>query len=213
MTTPTSINRNPVSGQKNPNPQGKGMVPVLRDWGTMQPVVSGPKSPADFLRDYCISSLVLAAHFRFKPVVGKDYFLYASEQGWSLSLIAPEEWGQRKVGEFVARCRLRLDMTWEMDTSRLEESSPALAMARNFVRGFVATLSGQESIVTQLPFYIAGLPYYQRLLATALASSLQRTLPPGGDDMQALLRAQPVVPLLANPEGGTVLLAAAGRCQ
>ncbi len=212
MTTPTTSNRNPVSSQKNPNPQGKGMVPVLRDWGTMQPTISGPKSPADFLRDYCISSLVLAAHFRFKPVVGQDYFLYGSEQGWSLSLISPEEWGQRKVGEFVARCRLRLDMTWDMDTSRLEESSLALAMARNFIRGFVATLAGQDSIAAHLPFYIAGLPYYQRLLATALASSLQRTLPPTGDDMQALLRAQPAVPLLANPARETAL-PAADSCQ
>ncbi len=208
MTTPTSMQRGPVTVQRNPNPQGKGMVPVLRDWGTMQAIVLGPKSHADFLRDYCISSLVLAAHFRFKPVVGQDYFLYGNELGWSLSLIAPEEWGQRKVGEFVASCRLRPDMTWAMDTSRLEEHSPAVAMARTFIRGFVDTLAGQESITTHLPFYIAGLPYYQRLLATALASSLQRSLPPTGDDMQALLCKQAVAPLLASPARVTGLPAA-----
>jgi hypothetical protein len=204
--------RSPVASQKTPNPQGKGMVPVLRDWGTMQPAVLGPKSPADFLRDYCVSLLVLGAHFRFKPVIGQTYFLYAGEQGWSLSLIAPQEWGQRKVGEFVASCRLRSDMTWAMDTSGLDEHSPALAKAKSFIRGFVDTLAEQDSIVTHLPFYIAGLPYYQRLLATALASSLQRSLPTTGDDVQALLSAQPVVPLLASFARSPGLVAA-GRGQ
>lgn len=208
----TTMTRSPVAFQKNPNPQGKGMVPVLRDWGTMQPTVLRPKSHADFLRDYCVSSLVLAAHFRFKPVVGQSYFLYAGEQGWSLSLIAPQEWGQRKVGEFVASCRLRSDMTWEMDTSGLHEYSAAMSRARTFIRGFVETLAEQDSIVTHLPFYVARLPYYQRLLATALASSLQRSLPATGDDMQALLGEQLVAPLLATFARipGPVL---AGHCQ
>jgi hypothetical protein len=206
------MNKGPGTPQKNPNPQGKGMVPMLRDWGAMKPVVLGPKSPAEFLRDYCISSLVLAAHFRFKPVVGRRYFLYGSAQGWSLSLIAPEEWGQRKAGEFVASCRLRPDMTWDMDTSSLDEHSPAVAKARTFIRGFVATLAAQDTIATHLPFYISSLPYYQRLLATALASSLQRTLPSTGDDMQALLGAQTVAPLLASPACVPGPLAAR-RCQ
>jgi hypothetical protein len=208
MTPPITRTHNPVAIQKNPNPQGKGMVPVLRDWATLQPTVSGPKSPPDFLRDYCISSLVLAAHFRFKPVVGRDYFLYGSEQGWSLSLIAPQEWGQRKAGQFVACCRLRPDMTWQMDTSRLEEHSPAVVMASTFIRAFVDTLAGQASITEHLPFYVAALPYYQRLLATALASSLQRTLPSNSDDMYALLRSHLVPPLLASAARGPALLAA-----
>ncbi len=206
------MNNNPVTKQQTPNPQGKGLVPILRDWETVQPTVLGPKSHAEFLRGYCVSSLVLAAHFRFKPVVGQHYFLYASEQGWSLSLIAPEEWGQRKVGEFVARCRLRPDMTWKMDTSGLDEHSPALTRARLFIRGFVDSLAEQPSIVAHLPFYISGLPYYQRLLATALASSLQRSLPCTGDDMQALISAQPAPALLAHPARISGLLTA-GHCQ
>ena len=181
----------PIAFEKNPNPQGKGLVPVLRDWGTMQPTVSGTKSSADFLRDYCLSSLVLSAHFRFKPVVGKPYFLYASEQAWSLSLIAPQEWGQRKVGEFVATCRLRPDMTWEMDTSQLDDQSLALARTQTFICGFVAAFARQDLISSHLPFYCASLPYYQRLLGTALASSLQSSLPDTGDDVQALLNALP----------------------
>jgi Protein of unknown function (DUF2452) len=151
---------------------------------------------------------VLHARFAFKPVVGKTYFLYASEEGWSLSLIAPQEWGQRKVGHFVARCRLRPDMTWEMDASQLEDYSPALTRVRTFIRGFFATFAKQDSVSMHLPFYCASLPYYQRLLATALASSLQHSLPTTGDDAQALLAALPAPALLASPARIPALLTA-----
>jgi hypothetical protein len=198
----------PVTVEKNPNTQGKGLVPILRDWGTMQPTVSGSKCSADFLRDYCLSSLVLHAQFRFKPVIGKSYFLYASAQGWSLSLVAPQEWGNDKVDDFVAICRLRTDMTWDLDTSHVDDRSPALARARTFISGFVATLAIQNSISAHLPFYCASLPYYQRLLGTALASSLQRSLPPTGEDVQLLLNSLPAILLTGSAR--TPLLPGAG---
>ncbi len=75
------------------------MVPILRDWATVQPSTSVAKAPDIFLRDYCISSLVLAAKFRFKPVLGKSYFLYVRDNDWMMSLIAPHEWGQRQPGD------------------------------------------------------------------------------------------------------------------
>ncbi|MCB1703914.1 MAG: DUF2452 domain-containing protein [Halioglobus sp.] len=163
--------------KKNPNPQGKGAVPVLRDWSTMQPAAVGSKDAATFLRDYCISSLVLAARFRFKPVPGKDYFLYVGEGDWMLSLIGPHEWGTRRPGAFLGRCRLRMDMTWAIETSTNGETeSLALERAQAFVAGFVDSLQGQAAVEDSLPYYISHLPYYQRLLATALASSLQQTL-------------------------------------
>jgi len=104
-----------------------------------------------------------------------------------MSLIAPHEWGQHKHGEFLARCRLRTDMTWEMEMSALDENSSALAMARSFVKEFVDAIAQQRSICDNLPFYVSELPYYQRMLATALASSLQRSLPKTGDNIKALL--------------------------
>jgi hypothetical protein len=174
--------------QKNPNPQGKGIVPVLRDWATMNPSTAGSKSATIFLRDYCLSSLVLAAKFRFKPVLGKSYFLYARGHDWMLSLIAPHEWGQREYGAFLGECCLRPDMTWEIQTAGdCAADELALEKAQNFVREFVDTLVEQDTIVEHLPFYVSELPYYQRLLSTALASSLQRTLPAGGQDLKLLL--------------------------
>lgn len=157
----------------------------------MQPALCPEKSASDFLRDYCVSALVLGAQFRFKPVVGVTYFLYSAEQDWKLSLVGPQEWGQRAPGEYLATARLRPDMTWELEGATLVENSPALESAQRFIRGFVETLSGQQSIAEHLPFYVGELPYYQRLLATALSSSLQRSLPASGDNMKALLAAQP----------------------
>jgi len=92
-------------------------------------------------------------------------------------------------------------MTWEMATPECDEHSEALAKARIFIRRFVDALSAQESIASQLPFYVSGLPYYQRLLATALASSLQRSLPRTGDDMQALLKDLPERLTIASTVG------------
>lgn len=182
----------------NPNPQGKGLVPVLRDLESLQEVVVVRKSAADFLRDYCVSSMILGAKFRFKPVVGNNYFLYVTGSDFSLSLIAPHEWGQRYPGEFMARCVLRPDMTWQMDTAELDENSPALETARDFIEQFVGTIAEQDSIRQNLPFYVSELPYYQRMLTTALASSLRQSMPDKMDDMKALLKDQPAFSMLSS---------------
>ena len=46
--------------QKQPNPQGKGCVPLLQDWAVLCPQMPEQKSAGDVLRDYCLSALVLA---------------------------------------------------------------------------------------------------------------------------------------------------------
>ena len=184
---------------KNPNPQGKGLVPVLRDLGSLQAVVPAAKSPADFLRDYCISSMVLSAKFSFKPVPGRDYYLYAMQDEWNLSLIAPDEWSRHRSERFIGKCLLRADMTWEIDTGGLTEENTTRDSARNFIRGFVDNLKEQESITAHLPFYVSDLPYYQRMLATALASSLQTSIPAEGYSAQTLLETQKSLATLIGP--------------
>ena len=90
-------------------------------------------------------------------------------------------------------------MTWEIDTEGLTEENTAIDSARNFVREFVANLSEQESITSHLPFYVSDLPYYQRMLATALASSLQYSIPAEGYSAQALLETQQSLATLIGP--------------
>jgi hypothetical protein len=191
-----------VFTEKTPNPQGKGLVTVLKDWEVLKPQARERKSSAEFLRDYCTSSLVLAAKFRFKPVIGKTYFLYALESGWMMSLISPEEWGASKSEQFLSACRVRKDMTWEIDAIDLNENSAVLASARNFVKAFIDTLSEQDSIGEYLPFYVESLPYYQRMMATALASSLKTTMPVDRNGVTALLKCRGDIMGLAS---GTVL--------
>lgn len=163
-----------TSRKNNPNPQGKGLVPVLQDWHALRATTSMHKNAAAFLRDYCISSLVLGAHFKFKPVVGNIYYLYAGESQWALSLIGPHEWGEGMPGEFLAPCTLKPDMTWTFEGDDLQDA-PALTKLQIFIEGFVHAIQGQESIADELPYYVAKLPYYQRMLATALSSSLAQS--------------------------------------
>lgn len=185
-------NRNTLAAtsdyQKKPNPQGKGVVPVLRDWATMQVRSTGVKGPDAVLRDYCISSLVLGARFQFKPVVEKNYYLYARKADWAMSMIGPDEWGERQPDACLGMCRLRADMTWEIEQipgRKVDEI--AQERAQEYVRHFVDALSAQEVFSEHLPFYVQELPYYQRLLGTALAASLQRSLPAVDGDLQARL--------------------------
>lgn len=161
---------------KNPNPQGKGIVPVLDDLQALVVQPGAPKSPAKFLRDYFISSLVLSARFRFRPVVGRSYFLYSGKPEWLLSLIAPAQWHGKPPGEFVGRCTLRGDMTWDLETRNLEGLDDVSQDVLAFIESFVDRVTAEGSVGSSLPFYLSTLPYHQRALATALASSLQQSM-------------------------------------
>ncbi|MCX2979276.1 DUF2452 domain-containing protein [Halieaceae bacterium IMCC14734] len=173
---------------KNPNPQGKGTVAMLADWDALRPQLPAVKTPTDILRDYCLSALVLAAKFSFRPVLGKIYYLYHDQSQWKLSLVAPSEWGDRLPGHFVAACELQTDMTWKLDFAELEKDSSAAAALLRFVDGFTDTLANQTNLVDELPFYSSSLPYYQRMLATGLSVSLSFSI--GKTSPAALLQAR-----------------------
>jgi hypothetical protein len=174
---------------KNPNPQGKGVVPLLRDWDGLRPVVRGTKGPGEFLRDYCLSSLVLSAEFLFRPVVGRTYYLYVARGSWKLSMVGPREWNGASFGEYFASCTLREDMTWDVaPVEGLADDAAPLANARAFIEAFVDRLGQQDSVTEGLPVYVRELPYYRRLLASALASSLARSVPRDGAGLRRLLQ-------------------------
>ncbi len=170
----------------NPNPQGKGCVPLLQDWQANRPGMLRPKTPLQIIRDYLLSALVLAANFRFRPVPGQYYYLYCDAQQWHLSLIGPGEWGERKPGEFVGSCRLQTDMTWHIEFDNLREGSLPARRITEFIDGFTSDLSSRRSLLAGLPFYEKQLPYYRRMLATGLAASLQHSITDTGADAVAL---------------------------
>ena len=62
------------------------------------------------MEEYEWNTLVYNAEFRFKPVMGKVYFLYQKDDGkLFLSLIEPNEWDKIFIGAF----KLISDNRWE----------------------------------------------------------------------------------------------------
>ena len=62
------------------------------------------------MEEYEWNTLVYNAQFRFKPVMGKVYFLYQKDDGkLFLSLIEPNEWDKIFIGAF----KLISDNRWE----------------------------------------------------------------------------------------------------
>ena len=171
------MSRNP---HKNPNPQGKGLVPVLADWQATRPAAVREKPPQALLLDWFASALVLSARFNFRPAVGQSYFLYSRAGDWQLSLVAPGEWGARSPGACLGRCEMRRDMTWTLEPDPDLEANPQLRdELALLIEGFTDSLADDVSLGEQLPAYRRDLPYYQRMLATALGASLRASL--GGD--------------------------------
>lgn len=190
-------------GTSSGNPQGKGLVPVLDALNAMQPWQSEQKSGEAILRDFCLSTLVLSAHFDFRVVPGKTYYLYRRNSGWQLSLISPDEWGDRRPGAWVANCDLRTDMTWSVVLAAHIGEDPDLVSALEVhLRGFLARIDGAENLESALPVYEQQLPYQQRMMATALSSSLQTSLVLSGlsgQSGQALLGGNILRALLIEP--------------
>ncbi len=182
------------------NPQGKGVVPVLEHLQATRSAPSSAKPAGRLLADYSVSSLVLSAEFAFLPVVGCPYHLYWSGERWLLSLISPQEWGERCPGEYAGCCELKPDMTWQISSpdSLEDQSSVAEALSR-FFDAFVESLATADSIDDALPGYVANLPYYQRVLATGLTKSVRHSAHAAGIARQSgskLLAAAGANPLL-----------------
>lgn len=157
--------------------QDKGLVLVLQDLHAAAPGQLRSKSSDEATRDYCWSALVLSAAFGFRVAPGNTYSLYFSEGRWNLSLIAPEEWGHRAPGAFVAQCQLRHDMTWALTFDEaVREGSPVHDALLQYLDGIHEQLRESGSWEALLRQGERQLPYQQRVLTTALASSLRQSL-------------------------------------
>lgn len=164
-----------------PNPQGKGQIGFLLDWAYSSPRAVAAKPAPQLLADYFTSLLVLSSSFKFKPVFGKDYYLYIDGKGWSLSLISPDEWNDdARRRAFVGTCMLHADSTWSIEPSdNIGRHCPVGDQLAAFYDGFVDKLRSNQVLEDGLPIYEAGLPYYQRLFASALSRSLKASLTKG----------------------------------
>ena len=162
------------------NPEGKGAHGFLDDWGATEPRGVVTKPQRQVLAELFTSMLVLSASFRYRPVPGRPNYLYWIDGEWSLSLIAPHEWSEKRRAAFAGTCVLQPDMTWTITPSeQLSEEGPVSAAIRVFFDGFAGMLDTDLTLEDVLPYYAGGLPYYQRLLASALARSMRAAVPRG----------------------------------
>ena len=156
------------------NPEGKGVNGFLLDWYRSEPrgVIAKPRR--QILAEFFTSMLVLSAAFKYRPVIGAANYLYWVDGGWSLSLIAPDEWSPERRSGFVGTCVLQNDMTWTITPSDgLADEEPVSDAIGRFYDAFAETLDTDLTLEEILPFHASQLPYYQRLYASSLSRSLR----------------------------------------
>ena len=159
------------------NPEGKGLNGFLLDWYRTEPRGVVIKPQRQVLAEFFTSMLVLSARFKYKPATGVNNYLYLADGEWLLSLIAPEQWSEKRRSGFVGRCVLQPDMTWTIEPSELvgEDNAVSDALAR-FYDAFAETLDSDLTLEEILPFYTGRMPYWQRLHASALSRSIRATV-------------------------------------
>lgn len=198
--------RSPIDPQKSHlpasksegNPEGKGVQVFLDDWRATEPRDVVAKPHRQVLAELFTSMLVLSASFKYRPVQGRQNYLYWVDGQWSLSLIAPYEWSETRREGFVGTCVLQRDMTWTIVPSdRLSEGSALCAAIRRFAEAFVGMFDTDLTIEEILPFYAGRLPYYQRLHASALSRSVRAAVTSGN---QASIRGREWLSKLPRPE-------------
>lgn len=163
--------------QSNPNPQGKGLVPILDQLSDSVGMVVEAKKQDNILTNYLISTLVLSAPFNFKPVQGNSYSLYWRDQRWRLSPIAPEQWSSDIFGFFIGSCHLKTDFTWQIEPAEnLTTNALVIEALERFVLGFSDNLTTTQSLESGLPYCQRSLPFYPRIMAHAMAKSLATSM-------------------------------------
>ena len=179
---------------KSPNPQGKGLSPSTALLGQLNALSSNPAKSAEQVSNELFTSLfILHSRFKFKPTVGKAYWLYQSGKLYRLSMVAPEEWSKAAFGICIGRCELHQDMTWSLELSEWAGQNKSFQQYIETKREqFNQQLNSADSLLDGLPTYQEKLPYYQRACCTALSYSLSQSMLKSGianlDYQKAVLR-------------------------
>ncbi|MDJ0700918.1 MAG: hypothetical protein QNJ07_13770 [Woeseiaceae bacterium] len=156
------------------NPEGKGLNRIQSDWYASEPRNVVAKSQRQILAEFFTSMLVLSAQFRYQPVAGDPNYLYWIDGEWTLSLVSPTEWSTERYRGFAGTCVLQDDRTWTISPSELlaEDNAVSRAVA-GFYDAFAEMMDTDLELEQVLPFYVAKMPYYQRLNANALSRSIR----------------------------------------
>ena len=161
----------------NPNPQGKGVVVLMGALAEAKSLIQLPPKTAEQISVELFTSLfVLQSEFKFKPVVGRHYWLYFNQGLFKLSLVAPEEGGSYCFGLPVGKSILQDDITWSLELSdEAQADIDLMSLIQSKQKEFESRLKQADSIDKALPFYREKLPFYQRIFAAGLAQSLSKS--------------------------------------
>lgn len=164
--------------KKNPNPQGKGLVPVIS--GLQQHMLRMqvvPKPVAQIEMELFTSLFVLQSEIRFNPAIGQVYWLYQREEGYRLSLVAPDEWHREMPHRFIGRCELMMDRTWTLELAdEIAGDEQFMARIEQQRQSLQTALERAERIDDVLPAFVPTLGYQGRLLAFVLGRSLKMSM-------------------------------------
>ena len=164
------------------NPQGKGQVSVLDSLQQAKKSLQvSPKNIQQISSELFTSLFILNSEIRFKPTPQKTYWLYFKADQYRLSLIAPEQWLPNKSGRFIGRCELQMDLTWTLALSAECKNDPAfIQKIADQRQQLEEKMQRAEKIDDVLPVYLETLPYFARVLASALAYSLKQSMQKSG---------------------------------
>lgn len=184
---------------RNPNPQGKGLSPVLEGLLQSRAHIPLPPKQIDQITSELFTSLfVLNSDFNFRPVIGKSYWLYRVDGRFRLYLMSPAEWSAGHPGQFIGECVMQEDITW---TLTLDETaardSALLEHIESERRRLEESLENSQTVADAMPVYVQSMPFYARLLAYGLGSSLRVSMEAAGinalsyDEARGLLSHEP----------------------
>jgi hypothetical protein len=165
----------------NPNPQGKGLVPILHALAIKKEVIQQTESHtvSSAIYDYFIARLILCAKFNFKPVLNTPYYLYVKDEVLKLSLIAPNQWCHNEFGLYICQCTLELPLRWRIE-SRNDDNDIASKLRQvisSLQDTLLSDLFAKQPLGQSLPYCDERLPFHHRVLANALASQIENQIP------------------------------------
>lgn len=158
----------------NPNPQGKGLVPLFQglDRHRLDRLLP-PKKIDQVQMELFTSMFVLKSEIRFNPIPDRAYFLYQTDGRYKLLMVGPLEWTAPYRGRYIGKCILHQDRTWSMDLDAAMTSDEA------FMRDITAeqdklqqALENATCVQDVLPVFEEAMGYNSRLLAYILGKSL-----------------------------------------
>ncbi len=159
---------------ENPNPQGKGLVPILQgiDRHRLDRLLP-PKQIDQVQMELFTSMFVLQSDIRFNPVPDRSYFLYQTEGRYKLLMVAPHEWHTPYRGRYIGECKLHTDRTWSMalDAAMTHDKAFMEHITRE-QKKLQQVLENASSMEEVLPVFEGQLGYNSRILAFILGKSL-----------------------------------------